>query len=80
MNLKKNVWEIKNYCQNGKNAILIDNNFEKSNIANVDSVINLIKRGISDISFANELSRNAYNTWSGQKLFYETFSDVLKEI
>jgi glycosyltransferase involved in cell wall biosynthesis len=75
-----NVWDIKNYCQDGKNSILIDGNLENFDESNLLSVITQLKKITTDINFANKLSKNAYLTWKNQKPFSESFLKALKEI
>ena len=66
-----NVGEIRNYAKNGKNAVVISDDF------NIMETAEQLKDIVNDINRANKISQNAYLTFVGQKKFVNSLIDNL---
>ena len=72
-----NVGEIKNYAQDGKNALLLGvENFEEE----ATQMVLRIKEILSDIKMANEISKNAYLQFVHSPQFAESLVKEIQKI
>ena len=72
-----NVGEIKNYANDGKNALLFDaKNFE----VEAKVMVTRVAKVLSDIKIANELSKNAFLQFYDLPVFSESLIKELKKI